>query len=93
VPFGYKASKDTEGGLEIIEAEAAVVKSIFYYRQRLKFGYKKIATRLNERAFRKRDGEAWTPLAIKRILENFDFYRGKVALHADQAQTSHVGII
>lgn len=92
VPFGYKASKDTEGGLEIIEAEAAIVKSIFYYRKRLHLGYKKIVNRLNARNFKKRDGNAWTPLAVKRILENFDFYRGKVALHADQSQTSHVGI-
>lgn len=93
VPYGYRACKDCEGGLEIVDVEAATVRSIFYYRKRLHLGYKKIANRLNARNFRKRDGEAWNQQAVKRILENFDFYRGKVALHADQAYTQHVGII
>lgn len=93
VPYGYRASKAAEGGLEIVEEEGAVVKTIFYYRKRLKFGYKKIANHLNNRGFKKRDCGAWTPLAVKRILENFDFYRGKEALHANQSVSKHPPIL
>jgi site-specific DNA recombinase len=93
VPFGYVHDKLADGGLRIIESEASTIRTIFYYRDRLKLGYLKIAKRLNERGFTKRDGEDWTAKNIQYIILHKDFYRGKKSLHKNQAYTQHVGII
>jgi site-specific DNA recombinase len=93
VPYGYKADKQASGGLFIINEEATVVKSIFYYRMRLKLGYLKIANRLNGRNFTKRDGKPWTAKAVERILKNQEFYQAKSPLHQDQAISYHIAII
>jgi site-specific DNA recombinase len=92
-PFGYAADKYAPGGLRIVESEAAIIKSIFYYRKRLKFGYLKIANALNSRGFVKRDGQIWTPLAVQRILKNQEFYQAKRALHKDQMLSHHAPIL
>ncbi len=93
VPFGYVADRDAPGGLRIVESEAATIKSIFYYRSRLKYGYLKIAKALNSRGVVKRDGKIWNPLAVQRILKNQEFYQAKRALHKDQDFSHHEPIL
>jgi hypothetical protein len=53
----------------------------------------RIANRLNERGFVKRDAKPWTAKAIQGIIRNRAFYQGKKSLHKNQAYTQHVGII
>ncbi len=93
VPYGYKADKESPSGLTIIEAEASIIRSIFYYRNRLKCGYLKIAKSLTLRGFVKRDGKPWTAKAVDRILKNREFYEAKRALHKDQALSYHAPIL
>ncbi len=93
VPFGYAADREAPGGLRIVEAEAAIIRSIFYYRNRLKYGYLKIAKSLNSRGFVKKDGNVWTAKAVSRILKNREFYEAKRALHKDQMLSHHAPIL
>ena len=93
VPYGYKADKKSPSGLIVVETEASKIRSIFYYRKRLKYGYLKIAKSLNSRDFVKRDGKPWTAKAVERILKNEPFYQGKVALHKDQLMSLHESIL
>ena len=93
VPFGYAPDKLAEGGLQIVDTEASIIRSIFYYRDRKKWGYLRIANRLNERGFVKRDAKPWTAKAIQGIIRNRAFYQGKEALHSNQPKTVHPKII
>jgi site-specific DNA recombinase len=82
--FGYLADKTEASGLKIVEAEAKIIKTIFYYRQRQKKGYLAIANALNDREFRKRDGKTWTARAVQRIIQHKSFYQGLSSLHQGQ---------
>ena len=93
VPFGYCADKQAEGGLRIIEDEAKIIRSIFYYKDRKKWGYLRIANRLNERGCTKRDGKLWTAKNIQYIILHKAFYQGKKALHTNQPKTNHKEIL
>jgi site-specific DNA recombinase len=93
IPFGYVSERNVDGGLQIVDHEARIIRSIFYYRSRKKLGYLKIANSLNARGFLKRDGKPWTAKSIQRILQHKEFYEGKIALHKDQSITKHPPIL
>ena len=73
-PYGYQ--RDREGGLEVCEAEAQVVRRIFKMRKR-KRTLQEIADALNTENVPTRRGGKWWPATVRYILDN-PKYRGYV---------------
>ncbi len=73
-PYGYQ--RDREGGLEVCEAEAQVVRRIFKMRKR-KQTLQEIADALNTENVPTRRGGKWWPGTVRYILDN-PKYRGFV---------------
>ena len=72
-PFGY--DRTTEGYLEIIEHEAAIVKQIYKMYLSGKYGIAKIAKFLNENNLLTKSGSYWNDATVKYILTN-PLYKG-----------------
>lgn len=70
-PYGYRR---VAGGLEVVEAEAEVVRRI-YKMERAGKGVRAIATALQGEGVPTRKGGAWSPWTVRAILEN-PLYRG-----------------
>jgi site-specific DNA recombinase len=74
IPFGFKGVKvkdeagKTHTKLEVNEAEASIVREMFYLFAR-GFSFKKIARILNEKGFTNR-GKEWTFSAVSEIIKN-----------------------
>jgi len=91
-PFGYTAER---GGkvLEVNPTEAATVRRIFSLRRGGYTAYA-IAARLNEEGIPTREGKAWTPRQVSRILGRAPFYRGKVYRYGGvEATAQHPAIL
>ena len=66
--FGYRSSENKE--LVIIEDEAKVVKEIFHLFTNENWGYKKIASTLNNTGLKTMKGTDWSINSIKQIIDN-----------------------
>lgn len=71
-PFGYKMG---ENGLIIDEDEAFIVRYAFF-RQEMGYGYRKIASELQARGLKNRNGGFFRQNTIDKILKRKDFYMG-----------------
>lgn len=71
-PLGYRRSED--GGFEVVEAEAVIVREIFALKAQ-DLTLQVIADRLNERGLRGRQGGRWWPATVGYVLDN-QAYRG-----------------
>ena len=91
LPFGYKRPKEKNLPLCKIEQEAEALKEVF---QRRAGGQSngEIATWVNNQNFRTRDGNFFTPHAIKDILNN-QFYCGYVKYNKKIYPGKHEAII
>ena len=93
-PFGYSAAKDPDTGkrcFNINEPEAKLVRIIFnQYLAGL--GYKALATWLNDRGHRKRNGQRWGWKALERMLQN-ETYIGTLCFQEIRVPNIHPRII
>lgn len=69
VPFGYNAAKD--GKLIENKQEQAVIEQVKLLRQK-GFGYKKIASALNDLGYRTKQGKLWSHVTAGRIVRRIE---------------------
>lgn len=80
-PYGY----DVVGGtLQINEAQAQVIKTIYMLREQQRFTYDGIADYLNDNHIYTQTGKLWQKPTIKYVLDNKKFYQGYIKYGADQ---------
>lgn len=78
--------------LKLDAVEAKVVKYIFGKYTIDQWGYRKIATNLNEQGFRTRRGNFWSITAVRTILNN-RIYIGEVKWRGNYRKGKHIRII
>ena len=76
--FGYNPSED--GGYEIVEEEAKLVREVFNKCVNENMGGKAISKELNDRGLKTRNGKNWRADGIKRMLQN-EKYKGQVIVN------------
>ncbi|WP_051276515.1 recombinase family protein [Desulfovirgula thermocuniculi] len=70
-PYGFRLSDSKKGlPLEIDEREAAVLREMCRLYLEEGLGSKRIATILNERGLRTREGKLWSDSSVRRVLQN-----------------------
>jgi site-specific DNA recombinase len=89
-PYGYKPGPRRR--LQIVPAEAAVVRYIFRLYLRDGLGIRLIARRLNEENFRTRRGSLWSMVGVRDILRN-RVYLGTYSRLGVRVPYSHPAII
>ncbi|MBA32225.1 MAG: hypothetical protein CL748_06975, partial [Chloroflexi bacterium] len=67
IPYGYKSSNDT---IIIDDNESKIVRMIFEWYSEFSYGLRVISRLLNQKGYRTKSGNIWTPLSIRNILTN-----------------------
>lgn len=89
IVYGYTCSIKQ---LKVVPKEAEIVKFIFNKYVNEQWGYKKIASELNDRGIRTRKNNYWTISAVKTVLTN-PIYIGKIKWNGELYQGQHEPII
>lgn len=89
VVYGYTCSTKQ---LKVVPKEAKIVKFIFDKYSNEQWGYKKIASELNNTGSRTKKNNYWTIFAVKTILTN-PIYIGKIKWNGELYQGQHEPII
>ncbi len=89
IVYGYTCSSKQ---LKVVPKEAKIVKFIFDKYANEQWGYKKIASELNNTGSRTKKNNYWTIYAVKTILTN-PIYIGKIKWNGELYQGQHEPII
>lgn len=89
-PIGYKTVGN--GKLEIDDTEKLVIQDIFRMYD-CKFSYRTIAKHLTTKGFLTRKGTSFNPGSIKKIVDNREFYEGKICLYEEEMITPQHPVI
>ena len=91
-PYGYES---VGGSLQVCEAQAQVIKTIFLLRDTQHFTYEGIADYLNDNHIYTQTGKLWQKATIKYVLDNRKFYQGyiKYGKNAEYIKGEHEAII
>jgi Site-specific recombinases, DNA invertase Pin homologs len=89
IPFGYRKGED---GIPVpVKEEAEAVRLAFQMKARGKTNAE-IASSLNERNFKTKEGNRFTHFAVRDLLTN-PFYTGQIRFHGNIVPGGHEGVI
>lgn len=89
VAFGYKAK---DKNLEINDKDILTIRKIFYLRQQKKFGFRQIATLLNEERIPTSRGKRWYASTVRYILNNH-LYKGRIEYHGLKSKRDDLKVV
>ena len=89
-PYGYNAQ---HGVLVANPSESPVVKMVFEMRENQKLPLQAICDYLNGSGIKTKDGKAFFPMTLKKILDNKPLYQGMVKINGQWVQGEHEAIL